>query len=42
MTELAADPLPWLPMAGDYELQAMDDAGRVATARISVRLAIGK
>ena len=29
-------------MAGDYELQAMDDAGRVATTRISVRLAMGK
>ena len=37
-----ADALPWLPMAGDYELQAMDDAGRVATTRISVRLAMGK
>ena len=37
-----ADALPWLPMAGDYELQAMDDAGRVATIRISVGLAMGK
>jgi penicillin-binding protein 1C len=37
-----AEPLPWQPAAGDYELQAMDDAGRVATAQISVRLALGK
>ena len=37
-----AEPLAWQPMVGDYELQAMDDAGRVATARISVRLAMGK
>lgn len=35
-----AEPLLWNPAAGDYELQAMDDAGRVATARISVRLAM--
>ena len=37
-----AEPLPWQPIVGDYELQAMDDAGRVSTARISVRLAMGK
>ncbi len=37
-----AEPLPWQPLAGDYEVQAMDDAGRVATAKIRVRLAIGK
>lgn len=37
-----AEPLPWQPLVGDYELQAMDDGGRVAVARISVRLAIGK
>ena len=37
-----AEPLPWLPLVGDYELQAMDDAGHVAVAKISVRLAIGK
>ena len=37
-----ADPLPWQPLVGDYELQAMDDAGRVAVAKISVRLAMGK
>ena len=36
-----AEPLPWQPIVGDYELQAMDDAGRVSTARISVRLAMG-
>lgn len=37
-----AEPLPWQPIVGDYELQAMDDAGRVAVAKISVRLAMGK
>jgi penicillin-binding protein 1C len=37
-----AEPLPWLPVTGDYEIQAMDDAGRVSTAKISVRQAIGK
>ena len=37
-----AEPLPWQPMAGDYEVQAMDDAGRVSSAKISVRLAVGK
>ena len=37
-----AEPLPWQPSVGDYELQAMDDAGRVSIARISVRLAVGK
>ena len=37
-----AEPLAWQPVVGDYELQAMDDAGRVSTARISVRLAMGK
>jgi penicillin-binding protein 1C len=35
-----AEPLPWHPLAGDYTLQAMDDAGRVSSRRISVRLAI--
>jgi penicillin-binding protein 1C len=34
-----ADPLPWQPIVGDYELQAMDDSGRVTSTRISVRLA---
>jgi penicillin-binding protein 1C len=34
-----ADPMPWQPIVGDYDLQAMDDAGRVSSARISVRLA---
>lgn len=36
------EPLPWQPIVGDYELQAMDDAGRASVARIRVRLAIGK
>ena len=36
-----SEPMPWTPMVGDYELQAMDDSGRVATRRISVRLAMG-
>jgi hypothetical protein len=27
---------------GDYELEAIDDAGRVSVAKISVRLAVGK
>ena len=35
-----AEPLPWTPTVGDYELQAIDDAGRVATSKISVRLAV--
>ncbi len=37
-----AEPLPWQPTVGDYELQAMDDAGRVSSTRISVRLAMGR
>lgn len=37
-----AEPMPWQPAVGDYELQAMDDAGRVSSSRISVRLAMGK
>jgi penicillin-binding protein 1C len=37
-----AEPLPWQPAVGDYELQVMDDAGRVSSTRISVRLAIGR
>lgn len=37
-----AEPLPWLPEVGDYELQAMDDAGRVSVSKVSVRLAAGK
>jgi len=36
-----AAPLPWKPIVGDYEVQAMDDAGRVSSTRISVRLAVG-
>jgi penicillin-binding protein 1C len=36
-----AEPLPWQPIVGDYELQAMDDSGRVSSARVSVRLAAG-
>ncbi len=36
-----AEPLPWQPTTGDYELQAMDDAGRVSIANISIRLAPG-
>jgi len=36
-----AEPLPWEPIVGDYEVQAMDDAGRVSSTRISVRLAVG-
>jgi penicillin-binding protein 1C len=36
-----AEPLPWQPIVGDYELQAMDDSGRVSSTRISVRLAMG-
>lgn len=35
-----AEPLSWKPRVGDYDLQAMDDAGRVSSRRISVRLAI--
>ncbi len=37
-----AEPLPWQPIVGDYELEAMDDAGRVSVAKISVRLAVGR
>lgn len=36
-----AEPLSWEPTVGDYEVQAMDDAGRVSLTRISVRLAVG-
>lgn len=36
-----SEPLPWEPAVGDYELQAMDDAGRVSSTHISVRLAVG-
>lgn len=32
--------LPWLPTIGDYELQAMDDSGRVTTRQLRVRLAL--
>ncbi len=35
-----AQPLPWQPIVGDYEVQAMDDSGRVSSTRISVRLAV--
>lgn len=37
-----AEPLPWQPRVGDYELQAMDDAGRATVERISVRLAMAR
>ena len=37
---LPAEALPWEPTVGDYELQAMDDAGRVSSRRIRVRLAL--
>ncbi len=37
-----AEALAWQPKVGDYELQAMDDAGRVSVAKISVRLAMAK
>jgi penicillin-binding protein 1C len=37
-----AEPLSWDPIVGDYELEAMDDAGRVSVAKISVWLAVGK
>ena len=37
-----AEPLPWQPIVGDYDLQAMDDAGRVSSTHISVRLAMGR
>jgi penicillin-binding protein 1C len=37
-----AEPLPWEPTVGEYELQAMDDAGRVSSTHVSVRLAIGE
>ncbi|MEO5916069.1 MAG: penicillin-binding protein 1C [Luteolibacter sp.] len=36
-----AEPLSWEPIVGDYEVQAMDDAGRVSSTHISVRLAVG-
>ncbi len=36
-----AEPLSWEPIVGDYELQAMDDAGRVSSTHVSVRLAVG-
>jgi penicillin-binding protein 1C len=35
-----AEPMSWLPTIGDYELQAMDDSGRVATRQLRVRLAL--
>jgi len=35
-----SEPLFWNPAVGDYNLQAMDDAGRVSVIRISVRLAV--
>ena len=34
-----AESLPWLPIVGDYEIQAMDDSGRVATRLVRIRLA---
>ncbi len=37
-----AQALPWEPIVGDYNIQAMDDAGRVSSIRVSVRLAVGK
>ncbi len=37
-----AQPLSWQPIVGDYEVQAMDDDGRVSSTHISVRLAVGK
>ena len=37
-----AEPMRWQPMIGDYELQAMDDSGRVTTRRLSVRLALAE
>ncbi len=37
-----SEPLPWQPAIGDYELQAMDDSGRVATRRLCVRLALAE
>jgi len=37
-----AEAMPWQPAVGDYELQAMDDSGRVATRRIRVRLALAE
>jgi penicillin-binding protein 1C len=37
-----AEAMPWHPAVGDYELQAMDDSGRVATRRIRVRLALAE
>jgi penicillin-binding protein 1C len=36
-----AESLPWEPIVGDYDVQAMDDAGRVSSTHISVRLAVG-
>lgn len=35
-----AEPMSWQPAVGDYELQAMDDSGRVAMRRIRVRMAL--
>ncbi len=37
-----AEALAWEPTVGDYELQAMDDVGRVSSTRVSVRLALGE
>jgi penicillin-binding protein 1C len=37
-----AEAMPWQPTVGDYELQAMDDSGRVSTRRLSVRLALAE
>jgi len=37
-----AEAMPWQPGVGDYELQAMDDVGRVASTHVSVRLAMGE
>lgn len=37
-----AEPMPWQPAIGDYELQAMDDSGRVTTRQIRVRLALAE
>lgn len=37
-----AEPLAWLPKAGNYNLQAMDDAGRSTSTTITVQLAVGE
>jgi len=37
-----AEAMAGQPTIGDYELQAMDDSGRVATRRLSVRLALAE